>query len=138
MKTISLGYPTKHLSHLHINENTSIRVQQWLRSAQTSDAITRRVQSRRKRESGTSNNAVNTSRSQLNASQSVKDQLFNHLNGWNCLQRLYRHPCNYTLGMSLSKVTRSIMSNSQEILLLSTSIQPFIKQQSINQVNEWS
>jgi hypothetical protein len=130
-KNIKQKFDQKNVSLSHMNKKTSARIQQWLQSINNTHGITKQIQYRHKENHGISNNAVNITESQLNPSQ---DQLIEHLNGWHCLQLLYHHPSDYTLGMNLSQVIRSIMSNSQEILLLSTCMQPFLKQQSTNQV----
>jgi hypothetical protein len=64
----------------------------------------------------------------------MQDQIIKNLNGWHCLQILYHRPYDYTLGINLSQVTLSIMSNPQEILNLSTYIPPFLQQKLTNQV----
>lgn len=118
-------------------ENTSVRIQQWLHSGTLFQSINTRhrlVKHREKTKQGVSNNAVNITESQVSLRQTLGDQLIKQLNGWHCLQILYHHPCHYTLGMSLSQISRAIMSNSQEIFILSTQIQPFLKRQSTNQV----
>jgi hypothetical protein len=120
-----------------MNENTSVRIQQWLHSNTILQSIKNThgsVKHRQKTEQGVSNNAVNVSASQISLFQSTEDQLIKQLNGWHCLQMLYHRPCNYTLGMTLSQISRAIMSNSQEIFILSAQIQPFLKKHSINQV----
>ncbi len=133
-KKISSGYSKKNGSVSYVNDRTSVRIQQWLHSIKNSRAIKKQAKYRQNREPNISNNAINITESKLNLSQSIQEQLIKHLNGWHCLQLLYHRPCDYTLGMNLSQVTRSIMSNSQEMLILSTFIQPFLKQQSTNQV----
>ena len=121
----------KSVSISYINENTSVRIQQWLHSSTLLQSIKNSrgtVTHLQKIERGISNNAMNVTESQINLLQSIEDQLIKQLNGWHCLQILYHHPCSYTLGMTLSQVSHAIINNSQEIFILSTQIQP------INQV----
>jgi hypothetical protein len=128
---------TKSVSMSYMNENTSVRIQQWLHSNTILQSIKNThgsVKHRQKTEQGVSNNAVNVTASRISLFQPIEDQLIKQLNGWHCLQMLYHRPCSYTLGMTLSQVSRAIMSNSQEIFILSAQIQPFLKQHSINQV----
>jgi hypothetical protein len=124
--SINQNFDRKGSSLSYINKKTSARIQQWLQSIKT----TKRTQYHHKENRGISNNAIT-----ITESQSIKDQLIKNLNGWHCLRQLYPRAYDYTLGMNLSQIIRSIMSNSQEVLFLSTSMQPFLKQQSsTNQV----
>jgi hypothetical protein len=125
---------TKKITLHPSKKDVSIRIQQWLRSIKNNREIIKPIKYRQKTESGVSNNATSVPELQTRLVQPTQAQLRKHLNGWHCLQILYHRACDYTLGMSLSQVTRSIMSNSEEILILSTSIQPFLQRQSTHQV----
>lgn len=73
---------------------------------------------------------------QSNLSQFLQNHLVKHLNGWECLQQLYHHSHDYTIAINLSKITRSIVNNSEEILILSTWIPLSIQQKLFNQVRD--
>ncbi|CAF0918837.1 unnamed protein product [Rotaria sp. Silwood1] len=123
-----------------MNEKTSVRIQQWVRSStflqsiKTNHKIIKQVKHYQQIESSISNNSSNIIESQQNRFQPIQDQIIKHLNGWHCLQILYHRSCYYTLGMNLCQVIRSFMSNSQEMLILSIYIEPFLKQQFTNKV----
>ncbi|CAF3441939.1 unnamed protein product [Rotaria sp. Silwood1] len=123
-----------------MNEKTSVRIQQWVRSStflqsiKTNHKIIKQVKHYQQIESSISNNSSNIIESQQNRFQPIQDQIIKHLNGWHCLQILYHRSCYYTLGMNLCQVIRSFMSNSQEMLILSIYIEPFLKQQFTNKI----
>ena len=122
--------------HHHCFNQRSIRIEQWIQPAENNLESTKPMKSKRKKGSSISNNAVNMPEvsQQPNLSQFLRDQLVKHLNGWHCLQQLYRHPHDYTIAINLSKITRAILSNSEEILILSTWIPLSVQQTLTNQV----
>ncbi|CAF3638813.1 unnamed protein product [Rotaria sordida] len=139
-KKITSYHRKKYEPVLYTNKNTSVRIQQWIRSStllqsiKNNHKIFKQIKHYQQIESGISNNSTNIIESQQNLFQSIQDQLIKHLNGWHYLQILYHRPCYYTLGMSLCQVIRSIMSNSQEMLILSIYIESFLKQQFTNKI----
>ncbi|CAF3761967.1 unnamed protein product [Rotaria magnacalcarata] len=140
-KKIAPDDSKQHQSISHFNRDISNRILQWhysntfLQSIKTNRKISKtREKHHQTLESSVSNNATNTIESQRKFSQLIQDEVIKHLNGWHCLQILYHRPYEYTLGMNLCEITRSIMSNSQEMLILSAYIQPFFQQQFTKQV----
>jgi hypothetical protein len=120
-----------------MNDKTSIRIREWLYSSIHLRSIKSRAPFKNSRaiaqhhhqkiEKDISNNATNIPESQVNLFSSIQNQLIKHLNAWHCLQLLYHRSWDYTLGMNLSKVTRAIINNSQEIFILSAHLESFLK-----------
>ena len=122
----------------YTNNETSRRIQRWLCFDENDREMTQRMKSNSKKESAISNNATRmTEVKELNISKSIQNQLIRHLNGWSCLQQLYRRSYDYITAINLSKVVRSILSNSQQILILSIWIPPSFSQKSTNHVRNY-
>ncbi|CAF0880874.1 unnamed protein product [Adineta steineri] len=118
-KIVTQNFIKKNNMSRSSSRSTSNRIREWLH---VNDRLQSIRKSRRKIPH-ISNNALNIIESKRNLFPTIQDKLVKDLNGWHCLQILYNHPCEYTLGMNLSQITRAIMSNSQEIFILSTYIQ---------------